>query len=88
MELYHAGPPCREGIDQMNTLILFLIFFPVIMSAMVLLAASLVWVYRDAEERHKSGILVALLVLLLNWPISLLLWLVFRPEGGKATIAQ
>jgi hypothetical protein len=71
----------------MNTLLLMFVVFPVIMSVLILLAASLVWVYRDAEKRDKSGILVAMLVLLLNWPVSLLLWLVFRPEGvGVASV--
>ena len=66
----------------MDILIWMFIFLPVVMCLFALLAASLIWVYRDAESRKKSGILVALLVLLLNWPISLLLWLVFRPEYG------
>jgi hypothetical protein len=69
----------------MNPLVLYFVAFPMIMSMLVLLAASLVWVYLDAERRDKSGILVALLVLLLNWPVSLLLWLVFRPKGTGAT---
>jgi hypothetical protein len=64
----------------MDTLIWMFLIFPVVMFIFAILAASLVWVYRDAEARNKSGILVALLVLLLNWPIGLLLWLVFRPE--------
>ena len=72
----------------MNALLLMFVVFPVIMSVLVLLAASLVWVYRDAEKRDKSGILVALLVLLLNWPVSLLLWLVFRPDGNGAAPAS
>lgn len=41
---------------------------------------SLIWAYRDAELRGKSGILVALLVAFLHWPISLLVWMVFRPD--------
>jgi hypothetical protein len=41
---------------------------------------SLIWVYNDAEARGKSGCLVALLVFLLSWPLSLLVWIVFRPE--------
>jgi hypothetical protein len=45
-----------------------------------LLIWSLVWVYRDAEARGKPGWAVSLLVLLLKWPISLLLWIVFRPQ--------
>ena len=45
-----------------------------------LLIWSLIWVYQDAEARGKPGWVVSLLVLLLKWPISLLAWLVFRPE--------
>jgi hypothetical protein len=45
-----------------------------------LLIWSLVWVYSDAERRGKSGCLVVLLVLLSSWPISLLLWIVSRPD--------
>ncbi len=40
---------------------------------------SIVWAYSDAETRGSSGILVALLVALVQWPIGLILWLVFRP---------
>lgn len=66
----------------MNVLFLYLFFFPFMVAALGLLVASLIWVYRDAEARNKSGTLVVLLVLLLNWPLSLLLWLVFRPEDS------
>lgn len=41
---------------------------------------SLIWCYGDAEKRGKPGCLVALLVALVSWPISLLVWIVFRPE--------
>lgn len=40
--------------------------------------ASIVWVYRDAERHGKSGILVALLVALISWPIGLVVWLIVR----------
>ena len=42
---------------------------------------SIVWAYRDAEKRGKSGVLVALLVAFLSWPVSIVLWLVFRPDS-------
>ncbi len=45
-----------------------------------LLIWSLVWVHNDAEKRGKPGCLVAFLVFLISWPLSLLLWLLFRPE--------
>jgi hypothetical protein len=44
---------------------------------------SLIWVYNDAEKRGKPGLLVALMVFLLSWPISLLVWIVFRPDVAK-----
>lgn len=54
-------------------LIVGLIFFAIYI-------ASLVWVYRDANRRGKSGILVALLVALISWPIGLLVWLLVRDK--------
>ena len=42
--------------------------------------ASIIWVYRDANSRGKSGILVALLVALISWPISLVIWLIVRDK--------
>jgi hypothetical protein len=59
-------------------LILFLV--PLGLVILGLLVWSLIWVYGDAEKRGKSGCLVVLLVFLLDWPVSLLVWLVFRPE--------
>ena len=58
------------------------IFFiiPMMIVVLGLLVWSLIWAYKDAEKRGKSGWLVVLLVLLMNWPISLLMWLVFRPD--------
>lgn len=43
---------------------------------------SLFWAYRDAEQRGKSGCLVALLVFLLTWPVGLIIWILIRP-GDK-----
>ena len=41
---------------------------------------SLYWTYKDAKARDKQPLLVVALVALLNWPVSLLLWLVIRPN--------
>ncbi len=46
---------------------------------MLVYIGSIVWAYRDAERRGKPGWLVALLVALLSWPLSLLVWVLFRP---------
>jgi hypothetical protein len=42
---------------------------------------SIIWAYGDAENRGKSGCLVALLVFLVTWPVGLIIWLLIRPEG-------
>jgi hypothetical protein len=52
----------------------------ILLFSMFLLVWSLVWVCRDANERGKPGWLVALLCFLFSWPMSLVMWLVFRPE--------
>lgn len=44
---------------------------------------TLIWTYRDANARGKSGCLVTLVVFLLSWPIGLLVWLIFRPDRMK-----
>jgi hypothetical protein len=54
-------------------LIIGLIFFAIYIY-------SIVWVYRDANQRGKSGILVALLVALISWPIGLVVWLLVRDK--------
>lgn len=83
---YGAGlrfEQCQEIIKEeliMDSALGLILLFPFLAVILMLLIASLVWVYRDAERRGKSGVLVALLVLFLDWPVSLLLWLVFRPE--------
>ena len=63
-----------------EALVWIFLIIPGILIILGLLIWSLVWVYRDAEKRGKPGILVALLIFFMNWPFSLLIWLVFRPE--------
>lgn len=41
---------------------------------------SLGWVCGDAERRGAFGPLAALFVALVAWPLSLILWIVFRPK--------
>ena len=41
-----------------------------------------IWAYQDASKRGKPPLLVALLVLLVGWPISLLVWIALRPDDG------
>jgi hypothetical protein len=55
---------------------------------LVLIAWSLRWVYLDAEARGKQGWMVALLVLLTKWPLSLLLWMASRPDLPPRQLAN
>jgi hypothetical protein len=64
----------------MEELIWILFIIPLVLVLLGLLIWSLIWVYGDAKKRGKPGWAVVLLVLLLEWPISLLLWIVFRPD--------
>lgn len=41
------------------------------------------WAGRDASRRGKPGWLVGILVLLLCWPISLLVWIALRPNEPR-----
>ena len=47
---------------------------------------SVVWAYYDARRRGKTGWLVALMVLLMIWPIGLVLWLLLRPLEQKQEV--
>jgi hypothetical protein len=51
----------------------------VALAGLILYIWSIIWSYRDAERRGKPGWLVALLVALLSWPLSLIIWVLFRP---------
>ncbi|MCC6152518.1 MAG: hypothetical protein IT367_02100 [Candidatus Hydrogenedentes bacterium] len=46
----------------------------------VIYIGSVIWAFADARSRGKSGILVALLVLILVWPVGLIIWLLIRPS--------
>lgn len=64
----------------MEALLWIFFIIPAMLVILGLLIWSLVWAWRDAEKRGKPGWLVLLLVLFMNWPFSLLIWLLFRPD--------
>jgi len=72
----------------MEPLLLILLVIPFFLVILGLLIWSLVWVYHDALKRGKPGWPVVFLVLLLEWPISLLVWLVFRPDIKEQPLPQ
>ena len=47
------------------------------MAVMALLAASLVWVYRDAQARGRTGCLW-LLIAFFTWPLGVLAYAILR----------
>ncbi len=64
----------------MEALVWIFFIIPFFLVILGLLIWSLVWAYKDAEKRGKSGWIVVLMIFFLNWPTSLLVWLVFRPD--------
>jgi len=46
-------------------------------------SSTSIWAFFDARNRGRSGCLVALMVLLLGWPLGLIVWLVFRPRRDE-----
>lgn len=64
--------------DSAASIIMIIIAIIIGLVCLALYIASIVWVYRDAQRRGKSGILVALLVALISWPIGLVVWLIVR----------
>lgn len=47
---------------------------------LILYIWSIIWAYRDAERRRRPGILIAILVAFLAWPLGLILWFIIRPN--------
>lgn len=52
----------------------------IMLPLLAVVLGSVVWAYKDAMQRGKSGWLVALMVFFISWPAGLLIWLVFRPD--------
>jgi len=41
--------------------------------------ASFAWLYKDARQRHKSGLIAILFIFLTGWPLSFIWWFWLRP---------
>ena len=67
-----------ESSDSTAAIIAIIVSIIVGLIFLALYIWSIVWVYRDAQRRGKNGVLVALLVALVSWPIGLLVWLIIR----------
>ena len=44
---------------------------------------SIVWSYNDAKKIGVNGLIVALLVAFVAWPLSLIGWFILRPDKNK-----
>jgi hypothetical protein len=62
-------------------ILLQLIPLLLILSVIALWIWSGIWAARDAAQRGKPAWLVGLLVMAVGWPLSLLVWIVLRPEN-------
>lgn len=47
---------------------------------------SVIWAFHDARRRGKSGLLIAVMVLVMVWPVGLLLWLALRPQSVQGQV--
>ena len=59
---------------------------PVLVALIYCSIGSLIWIYRDAELREKTGWHAVLFVLLTGWPVSFLWWCWLRPEADRHPI--
>jgi len=60
-----------------NLMLIVGIFFGLLM--MLLFIISLIWVYRDAQKRGKTGCLW-LLIVFFTWPFGLIAYLLLRDQ--------
>jgi len=59
----------------------------VIILAVLGFVASIIWIFRDAKERGKSGLMACLFAVVGMWPLSLIWWLWLRPPTNTKGIA-
>jgi len=60
--------------------LMLVLLFPLGLLLLGLFGFSVAWVWRDANRRGQPGFIVAVLVAFLWWPLSLIVWLLARPE--------
>jgi hypothetical protein len=70
----------QEGTTDGTSMVAVIIALIIGLIVFAIYIYSIVWVYRDANRRGKSGVLVALLVALISWPIGLLVWVLVRDK--------
>ena len=46
---------------------------------------SIIYAYNDAERRGWNGLLIVLLVAIVSWPISFIVYLIIRPKNEVRT---
>jgi prepilin-type processing-associated H-X9-DG protein len=75
-----TGNQVRHNKGEQMTLFSLLFVLVVGVGLLAAWAGSVAWVWRDAERRGQPGFIVAVLVALLCWPLSLIVWVLARPQ--------
>ena len=57
-----------------------LLYFTPLIAATIFWVWSSAWAFHDARRRGKPPLLVAILILICAWPLSLLVWIALRPD--------
>ena len=57
----------------------FLYVESVFLAFIIFSVASMVWIYKDARKRGKSGFVALLFIFLTGWPASFIWWFWLRP---------
>jgi len=66
------------GIGPVDLVLVFLL----ILGVPAMYVSSIVWAFRDAENRESNGVLAAILVAVAIWPLSIIVWILIRPDDG------
>ena len=83
--LVHVSSHGSNGQSFEGPLILYVLYL--IVSAGIFFG-SFVWLYKDASNRNKNGVLAILFILFTGWPISFIYWLWLRPPIKEASVTS
>jgi len=56
-----------------------ILIIPAFIAVIFLTIGSIIWIYRDATQRGKNGVIAVIFILLSGWPLSFVWWLWLRP---------
>src|SRR6187397_1254443 len=59
-----------------------ILVIPLLLGIIAASVYSLMWIFRDAEQRRKNGFIAIIFILMTGWPLSLVWWLWLRPKAA------